>query len=357
MTKMNALCRWLCCIALVSPQAMAQAPSVGLHTLADFPVGVAVPIDPWPNSVLQSPQRQALVEQHFSSLTAENGMKMAYLQPEPGQFEFGAADALLAYAKAHGLILHGHALVWHTQAAPWMDAHQGPAGSFTEILDAHIQTVAKHFAGQVHSWDVVNEAFTDDSPSAYRSTIWLDNIGPGYIERAFRLARAADPSAELYYNDYNISGALPAKLERVLAMLDDFLARGVPIDGLGFQVHIDTDSPSLSAMYDAFASAAKRGVKVRISELDIAVNQSEQYRALTPELARLQAERYRQVVQVYLQAVPPAQRGGITLWGLTDGDSWIPGFKQRPDWPLLFDDSFAAKPALAGMANGLRGQP
>ncbi|MBN7818583.1 endo-1,4-beta-xylanase [Bowmanella yangjiangensis] len=342
---------------LISSAVMANVTPLALKSIADFPIGVAVPVDPWPNSLLRSKQRQALVEKHFSSLTAENGMKMAYLQPRPGEFEFTHADALVNYAKSHGLVVHGHALVWHTQAAPWMDEYQGPAYRFTEMLDSHVRNVATHFAGKLKSWDVVNEAFTDDSPSDYRPTIWFNNIGPGYIERAFRLAREADPNVELYYNDYNISGAVPAKLDRVLAMLDDFLARGVPIDGLGFQVHIDTESPSLEAIRDAFSRAAKRGIKVRISELDIAVNQSEQYDALSPAVAELQAKRYQQVIQAYLDTVPPKLRGGITVWGLTDGDSWIPGFKQRQDWPLLFDDNFADKPALVGMANGLESQP
>lgn len=325
-----------------------------LSSLVDFPVGAAVPADPWPNSLLQSPQRQALMERHFNSLTAENAMKMAYLQPRPGEFDFTHADALVNYARGHNMIVHGHALVWHTQTAKWMDEQTGPANEFTRILDRHIRTVAGHFAGRLKSWDVVNEAFTDETPSDYRDTIWYRNIGAGYIERAFKLAHQADPKAELYYNDYDISGMIgPAKLDRVLAMFDDFLARGVPIHGLGFQMHIDTQEPTLSDIEEAFSKAVARGIKVRISELDIAVNQSEQYQQLTPEVAQLQRQRYQDVARVYLQTVPPAQRGGITLWGLTDADSWIPGFRKRADWPLLFDADFQAKPALTGLAEGL----
>jgi endo-1,4-beta-xylanase len=329
---------------------------LSLASLADFPIGAAVPADPWPNSLLQSPERQALMQQHFDSLTAENAMKMAYLQPAPGEFEFSHADALVDYAKANDIIVHGHALVWHTQTARWMDEHPGPAHEMTQIMDNHIRTVAGHYAGRVVSWDVVNEAFTDEAPSEYRETIWYNNIGPGYIERAFRLAHQAAPQAELYYNDYDISGMIgPAKLDRVLEMIDDFLARGVPIHGLGFQMHIDTEKPALEDIRESFAKAVARGIKVRISELDIAVNQSEQYQQLTPELAQLQRQRYRDVTRVYLETVPAEQRGGITLWGLTDSDSWIPGFKERADWPLLFDAEFKAKPALEGFAEGLRG--
>lgn len=354
MKKRTTIITTVLCLLHFNLVAKDETP-VSLASLANFPVGVAVPADPWPNSLLQSPERKALVEQHFDSLTAENAMKMAYLQPAAGEFEFTHADALLDYAEAHNMIVHGHALVWHTQTARWMDEHPGPAHEITAVMDNHIRTVSGHYAGRITSWDVVNEAFTDDTPSDYRETLWYNNIGPGYIERAFRLAHQAAPRAELYYNDYDISGMIgPVKLERVLEMIDDFLARGVPFHGLGFQMHIDTEKPNLDDIRESFAKAVARGIKVRISELDIAVNQSEQYQQLTPEVAQLQRQRYRDVTRIYLQTVPAAQRGGITLWGLTDSDSWIPGFKERADWPLLFDADFQPKPALKGFAEGLR---
>src|SRR5690606_15953571 len=101
----------------------------------------------------------------------------------------------------------------------------------------------------------------------------------------------------------------------------------------------------------------ERGLKVRLSELDISVNSSRRYDRLTPEVAELQRRRYTEVAQAYAGAVPPAQRGGITVWGITAGDSWIPGFRNRPDWPLLFDAEFRPKPALCGFAEGLRAGP
>ncbi|MGH8223731.1 MAG: endo-1,4-beta-xylanase [Woeseiaceae bacterium] len=338
--------------------AAAPESGAGLRALADFPVGVAVPAAPWPNDLLKSPERQALVEHHFSSLTAENIMKMSYLQPERGRFMFEHADALVDYARRHGMLMHGHALVWHRQAPEWMNRFEGSRQEFIEILEAHVQIVAGHFAGRLASWDVVNETFQDGDPTEYRRTIWLENIGPEYIELAFRAARRADPHADLYYNDYDISGAEgPGKLDRILRMLDDFKARDVPIDGIGFQMHIDTDEPDPQAMREAFLKAVGRGLKVRISELDVSVNQSGEYAALTPELAQRQRRRYAEVVRIYKGTVPDELRGGLTVWGITDGDSWIPGFRNRPDWPLLFDAEFRPKPALRGLAEGLRDCP
>lgn len=335
------------------PQAVR--PDLQLSALADFPIGVSVPADPWPNSLLTSPQRQGLVNRHFNSLTAENIMKMAYLRPAPGKFVFEHADALVDYARQHGMLVHGHTLVWHNQLPPWIDEFDGTREELLAILEQHVRTVAAHFAGKLKSWDVVNEAFTDEVPTVYRGTVWYRNIGPEYIELAFRLAREADPRADLYYNDYDISGALGTdKLNRILKMVEDFQARGIPIDGIGFQMHIDTQSPERNDIRESFARVVERGIKVRISELDVSVNVDAQYTEFNPELAELQRQRYADIVTIYEETVPPPLRGGITVWGITDADSWIPGFRNRPDWPLLFDAGFKAKPALQGMAEGLR---
>lgn len=347
----------LCARAEPACEPAAAMPQ-GLRALADFPLGVAVPGAPWPHDLLESPERQSLVNRHFNSITAENIMKMAYLQPLPGRFTFEHADALIDYAWQRGMLAHGHTLVWHRQAPQWMEKYEGSREDFIDLLETHVGTVAGHFAGRLESWDVVNEAFADGEPIEWRRTIWLENIGPEYVEIAFRAARTADPHADLYYNDYDISGSDgPAKLDRILVMVDDFLARGVPIDGVGFQMHIDTDSPQAEAMREAFAKVVARGLKVRISELDISVNPSRRYTRLTPETAGLQQRRYAEVARIYKETVPRELRGGITVWGITDGDSWIPRFRNRPDWPLLFDAEFRPKPALCGFAEGLRERP
>lgn len=337
-----------------SADVLPEPDVAALRSVAEFPVGVAVPAGDWPASLLDSRERQDLVDRHFDSVTAENIMKMAYLQPEPGRFTFDDADVLVAWARERGKIVHGHALVWHNQAPEWMNTFEGTPDEFGNILDEHVTTVAGHYAGRLASWDVVNEAFTDEAPSGYRDTIWYRKLGPGYIERAFRAARAADAHADLYYNDYGISGASGShKLDRILEMVDDFRQRGVPLDGIGFQMHVDHDSPDAAAIRAAFQKVVDRGLKVRLSELDVAVNASEKYSSLSTELAELQKEKFEEIARLYRDVVPPLQHGGITVWGITDGDSWIPGFKDRPDWPLLFTADFRAKPALAGFAAGL----
>jgi endo-1,4-beta-xylanase len=342
--------------ALCLAQAQgAEAPAIpALRDLAEFPIGVAVPAGTAANSVLKSPERQTLVERHFDSLTAENIMKMAYLQPERGVFRFAEADALLDYARAHGMVVHGHALVWHSQTPRWLATIEDSREVWVRELQQQVQTVASHFAGKVLSWDVVNEAFDDTAQTQYRNSQWFSHIGPEFIEMAFRAARAADREALLYYNDYDIEGDIgPQKLDRVLQMVDDFKARAVPIDGVGFQMHIELGKPSITEIRSAFAKVVQRGLRVRISELDIAVNASKEHARLDDAVAQQQRQRYREVMEAYLDVVPAALRGGVTVWGITDSDSWIPGFRRRADWPLLFDAEFHPKPALAGMAEGL----
>jgi endo-1,4-beta-xylanase len=243
----------------------------------------------------------------------------------------------------------------------------GDASAWTDMMTDHIATIAGHFAtnGVVVSWDVVNEAFADsdadmDGRNDLRSTPWLDNIGPGYLASAFRAAAAAAPNADLYYNDYNLAG-VPAKLAAVLDLVEAFRndPNPVPIHGIGFQMHISLTWPDADRIRDAFALAAATGLKVKISELDVTVNTDGagdpmSLTTLTNAVAEEQRERYRSVVAAYLDTVPAAQRGGITVWGIADIDSWRRATNPR-EWPLLFDDGFRPKPALSGFADGLSG--
>jgi endo-1,4-beta-xylanase len=248
-----------------------------------------------------------------------------------------------------------------------MTGFSGDAAAWERMMTDHIAGVAAHFAAAnvVVSWDVVNEAFADedrDGDGRYdlRHTIWYDNIGAGFLAAAFRAARAADDDADLYYNDYNLAG-VPAKLDAVLQLVDDFASDPdpVPIDGIGFQMHISLGWPAIGQIRDAFARAAATGLKVKITELDITVNTNGDGNAgpltsLTADIALQQQQRYESIVAAYLEQVPPGQRGGITVWGIADVDSWRRS-QNEYEWPLLFDDAFAPKPALRGFADGLSG--
>ena len=344
-----------------------DVPNLYLLAPGSMIVGVAVPAGRSRNSVLGSIARQTIVERHFGQITAENIMKPIRVHPSENTFFFDHADALVDYAASHNKTVHGHTLVWHYGLASWMNEFTGDAADWTTMMTDHITAIVSHFAAGdiVVSWDVVNEAFADtdsdrDGLNDLRNTIWHDNIGVGYLAAAFRAAHAADPNADLYYNDYNISG-VPAKLRAVLDLVKQFQSdpNPVPIHGIGFQMHVTLTWPDISQIRDSFALAVTTGLKIKITELDIAVNTDRSRNPMsltefTGKVSLQQQERYEAIVAAYMDEVPAAQRGGISVWGVADPDSSLRRYNAL-EWPLLFDDNFAPKPALQGFANGLTG--
>lgn len=332
----------------------------------NMPIGVAVAAGNSPISPLTNLPRQEVVLQHFNQLTAENIMKPSYLQPTPGQFFFDEADALIDFAEANGLQVHGHTLLWHAQIPTWMQNFSGNREEWLTVLRTHVSRVAGHFADRtsVVSWDVVNEAF-EDAGGRYRgsvagtgTSVWYSNIGSEFIEEAFKAARAAAPNTDLYYNDFSTEWNRP-KLDAVVAMVKDFQARDIPIDGVGFQMHVwgnanvDTIRQHLKLVADI-----RPAIKVKITELDVRLNYGDtplSANAYTPERAEQHKALIKGIVEAYLEVVPPEQRGGITVWGIADVDSWINSLYGRPDWSLFFFNDMSPKPALQGFADALSG--
>lgn len=253
-----------------------------------------------------------------------------------------------------------------------MKNFSGTSQAFLDLVDNHARTVASHFAGKVASWDVVNEAFLDNGQ--YRnqgnegSIFYQKAGGKDYIAKAFIAAREADSTADLYYNDYNTEQN-GAKTDAVIAMAKELLDDGVPITGIGYQMHVMLDWPSIANIKGALKKAADLGLMVKITELDVPINHSWSgtyqsgtvYRTFTPTLAQQQKKRYCEIVSAYMEVVPAAQRGGVTIWGVADGQSWLMDlmFKNEPNdivWPLLFDKDYNEKPALLGVADALQGK-
>jgi endo-1,4-beta-xylanase len=355
--------------AISSRQSSSRSSTIttgdlGLKDLASFPIGVAVPAGNDGNSILTSTRQQVVALPNFSQFTAENIMKMNFMHPEENTFSFGQADDLIAYARNNGISVHAHTLIWHSdyQVPNFMRNYPGDAAAFSAMLKTHVQTVASHFSGKVVSWDVVNEAFVDDGDGSgingYRNSIFYQKLGAKFIDEAFINARAADPIADLYYNDYNTE-ANTTKTTNMLAMIDGLLARRVPINGVGFQMHVFLDWPSTANIEAVFQQIVNRGLKVKISELDVRINNPynpslPKFSSLTAEAAAMQKVRYHDIVASYMKIVPAALRGGITVWGVWDTNSWI-NSQGSPDWPLLFDADFKAKPAHQGFAEALQG--
>ncbi|GAA3799773.1 hypothetical protein GCM10022226_19110 [Sphaerisporangium flaviroseum] len=265
----------------------------------------------------------------FNSVTAENEMKWDATEPSRGSFSFGSADRIVANARSNNMKIRGHTLVWHAQTPGWVQNLQG--NDLRNAMINHINGVMGHYRGQILAWDVVNEAFADGGAvGTLRSSIFQQRLGNGFIEEAFRAARAADPAAKLCYNDYNIDDANANKTRGVYNMVRDFKSRGVPIDCVGLQSHFGQVPGNYQQNIQQFAAL---GVDVQITELDIGGSGTGQ------------ADSYRRVTQACM-AVPRCT--GITVWGITDKYSWRSG-----DTPLLFDGNFNKKPAYTAVLNAL----
>ncbi|TPQ20908.1 non-reducing end alpha-L-arabinofuranosidase family hydrolase [Streptomyces sporangiiformans] len=268
-----------------------------------------------------------ILDREFNMITPENEMKWDATEPSRGSFNFGPADQIVSHATSHGQQLRGHTLVWHSQLPTWVSGITD-AATLRSVMNNHITTEMTHFKGKIHSWDVVNEAFADGS-TQLRSSVFQKVLGDGFIEEAFRTARAADPAAKLCYNDYNIENWTDAKTQGVYAMVRDFKSRGVPIDCVGLQSHFGSGGPPAN-FGTTLSNFAALGVDVQITELDIAT---------APPTA------YANTVKACLNV---SRCTGITVWGIRDSDSW-----RSADTPLLFDSGGNPKPAYDAVISTL----
>jgi endo-1,4-beta-xylanase len=249
------------------------------------------------------------------------------------------------------MVVRGHTLVWHNQVPAWVPMGNYTPAQLSTILQDHITTVTQHYAGEVYAWDVVNEAFYDTG--AVRDTIWYDQPGIGfsgmgtkYIEQVFTWAHAADPNAKLFYNDYN-DETMNVKSDAIYAMAQDFKTRGVPLDGIGFQFHVDLtfDDPNVLASVAAnFQRFAALGLDLHITELDIRLRDSS-----AASLAA-QAKLYGELATICVQQ-PNCKV--FQTWGFTDKYSWIPSFYPGWGWALPFDANYQKKPAYTSILSAL----
>jgi endo-1,4-beta-xylanase len=304
-------------------------------------VGAAV----FSSGLASDPTYAGAAARHFSYLTAEYEMKWDPVQRVQGAYDFSGGDRVVAFAEAHGMKVKGHTLVWHVATPSWVDALSPP--ELRIAFEDHIRTVAGHYRRRVYAWDVVNEAI-DDSQPGLRSTVFSRGLGPGYVAEAFRLARKADPEAELVYNDYGAEG-LGRKSDDVYELVRDLRQRGL-VDGVGLQMHLSAAAfPAVADIRANIQRLASLGLRVNISEMDVRV------RDLTGDAAA-KLEKQRQVYRdVVAACVAVAGCEAVTFWGFTDAHTWVDG-TFGPDDPLLLDEQYRAKPAFFGVEDACLGR-
>jgi endo-1,4-beta-xylanase len=322
----------LVCWGLSQTAASAGTDPVALRTLAAaraIHIGTAVNA----TVLAQEPAYGSELGTDFDSVTPEDAMKWAVVEPVQGQFNWAPADSIVDFATRHGQAVRGHTLVWYHSLPDWLTQGSFTTDQLRTLLQQHITAEVSRYAGRVGAWDVVNEAVNADG--SLRHSIWLDRLGPGYIADAFRWAHAADPAAKLYLNDYGAESANP-KSNAVYALVRDLRAQGVPVDGVGFQTHA-LFSDQLAGLTGTLRRFADLGVEVALTELDARM-------PLPADATRLatQAQVYRRAVNACL-AVPRCV--SVTVWGFTDAHSWIPAAYSGYGAADLLDETLRAKPA------------
>ena len=336
--------------AWVAVVLAGTAPLAGQTTLRQaaaaraIPIGAAASADEYGSSdPLKNPAYTNLLSSQYSMLEPANAMKWDVTQPTQTTFNFQPGDELVAFAQAKGMRVRGHNLCWHSQLPPWLAPYALGAtpAQMATLLQNHITAEVTHFKGQVFAWDVVNEAFNDPSGSAapgLRDSIWYDQpgigqSGTGYIEQAFRWAHAADPNALLFYNDYSIEGP-GAKFTAVYNMVQDFVQRGVPIHGVGFEMHLTTNGyPSAAGLAQNMQQLAALGLQAHITEMDVRLPVDSNGNASAANL-QAQAQVYQTIMTVCLQQ---PNCTAFQVWGVSYADSWIPGFFPGYGAALPFD--------------------
>lgn len=310
----------------------------------------------------------ALVAREAELLVPEWEAKWDALQPEEGRFEFSPLRAIIGFAQRHQQRVRGHALIWHAAMPAWLAAAlaEGPRRA-AALMEAHFTAVLRETREAIRDWDVLNEVIANppgsDNPSDtngdLRPTPWLAALGPGYLERALRLARQLDPTLRLTLNDYGVEADTPhaeAKRQRLLRVVRGLVERGSPLDAVGVQAHLQMRDPFRPEPFIAFLRALRElGLAVLVTELDIREPDS-----LAPSLA----ERDAAVAEYAGRFLAAAIEGGVRnvlTWGLTDRDSWLvkePAVARTDGATtrgLPYDEALRPKPLRAVLAQVLGG--
>ncbi|MDN3620534.1 endo-1,4-beta-xylanase [Polaribacter undariae] len=290
-----------------------------------------------------------ILKKEFNNITSEYEMKMNVMYPSQGNYDFSAADAMVDFAQANGMNVHGHALIWHNATPSWVENFAGTNAEFEAMVKDYITTTLTRFKGKVRSWDVVNEAFEDGSGHPLRNSVFRQKMGDDYIKKCFQFARDADPDVLLFYNDYNMASST-TKRAAMFKMVDEL---GDLIDGVGAQMHISYEGPSKSNIEAVADGTVSRGLKLHFAELDIRANPNKDITTLTDDRAQEQRAKYKEVVQIY-NSIPLANKFALTIWGVRDNESWLIDFWGNADWPLLFDSNYNKKAAYFGFLEGLQ---
>lgn len=362
------------CSAILMSCSESKTSSVSYSGLKDvvsgkFLIGAAINVN---QSSGQDTSSIKLIKQHYNSIVAENCMKSEVIQPEEGKFNFSDADQFVKFGQENNMAIIGHCLIWHSQLPQWFCVDNKGNNVSPEVLKqrmkAHISTVVGRYKGKIKGWDVVNEAILDDG--TYRKSKFYEILGEEFIPLAFQYAHEADPDAELYYNDFNMS--YETRRATVVKLIKDLKARGLRIDAVGMQAHMGLNGPAVEDFEKSIVAFAEAGVKVMITEWDMTalpdvvnganISDTTSYKkeldpyvaALPDSVSNIWNKRMEDFFHLYLKHSDVVSR--VTFWGVSDGDSWrnywpIPG---RHDYALPFGRDYQPKAFVKKLINDYR---
>lgn len=337
-----------------------------LRDLADR-VGVRFGSAVMASDLRDDPQYGPVLAREFNSLTPFVEMKWGTIHPEPRRYDFALADALVEFAAAHRMRVRGHTLVYGHVVDPPNPKYLSEttdAAALRALMADHVRTVAGRYRGRENAWDVVNEPLqpfgTSQEHDGLSDNVFSKVLGPGYIGEAIRLAREADPGAQLFINDFGVLDPGP-KQDRYFRLVKELRESGAPLDAVGFQAHMvpllapATPREQIVATLQRFAAL---GVKLEITELNVFTRTRGNLLSLgltydEGRALRWQADVYADVTQACL-SVPACQ--GVTLWTFTDRYlTTIERLTRVRDIPLIFDRDYQPKPAAFALRAVLSG--
>lgn len=296
------------------------------------------------NRYLNNKNYTRIIKREFNRAMPEYELLFKWIHPSKDKYNFELADKVISFAERNKMKIRGYHLLWQNKVGlpNWIIKGKFTREELIEILEDHIKTLMERYKGKINEWNVVNEAVDDDNK--IRKGVFLDIIGPDYIEMAFRFAHKVDPKAKLYYNDYCIDD-LNKKSDAVYRLMKKLLKKGVPIHGVGLQMHL------LEELYINPESVEKNirrfkklGLKVGITEMDVRIR-----KPVTQEKIENQARIYGEMLKVALKT----KCNTFLMWGASDANSWIPWYFKDYDAGLIFDKNYKPKPAYYKLKEAL----
>ncbi|KAF9053296.1 glycoside hydrolase superfamily [Panaeolus papilionaceus] len=273
----------------------------------------------------------AILKSEFGQVTPANSMKWDGTEPSRGNFYFGGADYLVNWAASNGKLVRGSYLVWHSQLPRWV-SNINDTTTLTSVIQDHISQVAGRYRGKLDEWIVCNEVLKEDG-SGLRSSVFSNVLGESFITIAFSAARAADPTARLYINDYNLDSN-NTKTRGMVKLVNRINASQRYIDGIGTQMHLGAGGASGAS--SAFSVLASTGLELAITELDI-------------ENSAHQVDDYLTVLYACLDTPSCVS---ITSSDVSDIASW-----RSAVTPCLFSVNYQPKPAYSALVSALNALP